>query len=349
MTATTTTPYERLTDEPALDELLSHPLPGVGEALAAAGGDIVFLGAGGKIGPSMARMARRALDDAGSDSAVVAVSRFSDVAVADQLRAEGVEVHVADLAEPSSYGDLPDAAAVFYLAAMKFGTTGQEHRTWWSNAAIPTLVADRYRGVPSVIYSTGNVYPLSQLSHGGCCESDDPVPAGEYAQSCLARERIFTNAAHTWGTPTTIFRLNYACELRYGVIADIAVKIATGKPIDVTMPAVNVVWQGDVNVWALRSLELAAVPPRILNATGPETVSVRRIATWLAEDMGTQVTFLGDECSDALLNDAAQCHELYGYPTVALRRLVRWVGEWVAGGGKQFGKVTKFQQREGKY
>ncbi|GAA4288044.1 NAD-dependent epimerase/dehydratase family protein [Georgenia daeguensis] len=349
MTTTTTTTALPPADEAALDDLLSLPAPGVGEALSAAGGDVVLLGAGGKIGPTMARMARRALDGVGSDARVIAVSRFSDAAVADQLRAEGIEVRAADLSEPGSYRDLPDAAAMFYLAAMKFGTTGQEHRTWWSNAAMPAMVADRYRGVPSVVYSTGNVYPLSPLTRGGSLEADAPAPVGEYAQSCLARERIFTNAAHTWGTPTTIFRLNYACELRYGVVADIAVKIAAGEPVDVTMPAVNVAWQGDVNAWALRSLELAAVPPHVLNATGPETVSVRRLATWLAEDMGAEVTLVGEESADALLNDAAECHERYGYPTVPLRRLVRWVGQWVADGGRQLGKATKFQQREGKY
>ncbi|GLY71559.1 NAD-dependent epimerase/dehydratase family protein [Amycolatopsis taiwanensis] len=348
-TPTTPVPAAAPQDEATLDELLSRPLPGVGEALAAAGGDVVLLGAGGKIGPTMARMARRALDAVGSSAKVVAVSRFSDQAVADGLRGEGIEVRVADLAEPAGYRDLPDAAALFFLAAMKFGTTGAEDRTWWSNAAIPAMVADRYRGVPSVVYSTGNVYPLTSLSHGGSLETDPPGPVGEYAQSCLARERIFTHAAHTWGTPATIFRLNYACELRYGVVADIAVKIAAGEPVDVTMPAVNVAWQGDVSAWALRSLELAAVGPHILNATGPETVSVRRLATWLAEDMGTEVVFVGAESDDALLNDASECHARYGYPTVPLRRLVRWVAQWVAEGGRQLGKATKFQQREGNF
>lgn len=337
------------TDEAALDQLLSEPTPGVGEALAAAGGDIVLLGAGGKIGPSMSLMARRALDAVGSSARVIAVSRFSDAAVREQLEEAGIVVRSADLADPESYAELPDAAAMFYLAAMKFGTTGQEHRTWWSNAAMPAMVADRYRGVPSVVYSTGNVYPLTPLSYGGSVETDEPLPVGEYAQSCLARERIFTSAAHTWNTPTTIFRLNYACELRYGVIADIAVKIAAGEPVDVTMPAANVVWQGDVNAWALRSLELAATPPHILNATGPETVPVRRLAGWLAEDMGMDVEIVGEESSDALLSDASECIERFGYPTVSLRRLVRWVGQWVADGGRQLGKATKFQQREGKY
>ena len=348
MTTTTARPTAP-TDEASLDALLSEPAPGVGEALAAAGGDILLLGAGGKIGPSMALMARRALDDIGSSARVIAVSRFSDAAVRAQLEDSGIVVHSADLADPASYADLPDAAAMFYLAAMKFGTTGQEHRTWWSNAAMPAMVADRYRGVPSVVYSTGNVYPLTPLAYGGSVESDEPLPLGEYAQSCLARERIFTNAAYEWDTPTTIFRLNYACELRYGVIADIALKIAAGEPVDVTMPAANVVWQGDVNAWALRSLELAATPPHILNATGPETVPVRRLAGWLAEDMGMDVEIVGEESSDALLSDASECIERFGYPTVPLRRLVRWVGQWVADGGRQLGKATKFQQREGKY
>lgn len=336
-------------DEQELDELLSRPLPGVGEALAALGGDIVLLGAGGKIGPTMSLMARRALDEVGSSARVIAVSRFSDSASRTLLEEAGIVVHPADLARSESYADLPDAAGMFYLAAMKFGTTGLEHQTWWSNAAMPALVADRYRGVPSLVYSTGNVYPLSPLGTGGSTEADEPAPVGEYAQSCLARERLFSYASHTWDTPVSIFRLNYACELRYGVIADIATKIAAGEPVDVTMPAVNVAWQGDINAWALRSIELAGTPPRILNATGPETVSVRRLAHWLGEEMGIAPKIVGEESPDALLNDAAEIHELYGYPSVPLRRLVRWVGQWVGGGGRQLGKATKFQQREGKF
>ncbi|WP_444605821.1 NAD-dependent epimerase/dehydratase family protein [Brachybacterium sp. AOP29-B2-41] len=344
-----TTPAHAPADEAELDELLSRPLPGVGEALAALEGDIVLLGAGGKIGPTMSLMARRALDEVGSDARVIAVSRFSDPASRTLLEDAGIVVHPADLTRSESYADLPDAAGMFYLAAMKFGTTGLEHQTWWSNAAMPALVADRYRGVPSLVYSTGNVYPLSPLGTGGSTEADEPAPVGEYAQSCLARERLFSYASHTWDTPVSIFRLNYACELRYGVIADIATKIAAGEPVDVTMPAVNVAWQGDINAWALRSIELAGTPPRILNATGPETVSVRRLAHWLGEEMGIAPKIVGEESPDALLNDAAEIHELYGYPSVPLRRLVRWVGQWVGGGGRQLGKATKFQQREGKF
>ncbi|MDO5535602.1 MAG: NAD-dependent epimerase/dehydratase family protein [Propionibacteriaceae bacterium] len=337
------------TTEAQLDDLLSVPSTELGNTLDALGGDIVFLGAGGKIGPTMALMARRSLDLVGSDARVHAVSRYSDPTTAEALEQQGLVVHRADLADPGVYADLPDAAGVYYLAAMKFGTAGAEAQTWWSNASIPTLVASRYRGVPTMVYSTGNVYPLTRVGDGGSVESDPLGPIGEYAQSCLARERVFTHAASMWGTPVSIFRLNYACELRYGVIADIATKIAAGEPVDVTMPAVNVCWQGDTSAWALQCIEHASNPPFILNATGPETVSVRRLAHWLADDMGTEVTLVGEESSTALLNDASLCHRLYGYPSVALRQLVSWVAQWVAGGGRQLGKATKFQQRDGAY
>lgn len=343
------TPSSMPTDERQLDDLLSRPSPEVGEALAALGGDVVFLGAGGKIGPTMARMARQSLDLVGSTAQVHAVSRYSDPATATALEEHGLVVHRADLADPASYAELPDAAGVYYLAAMKFGTTGAQAQTWWSNASIPTLTASRYRGVPTMVYSTGNVYPLTRVGDGGSLESDPLGPVGEYAQSCLARERVFTHAADMWGTPVTIFRLNYACELRYGVIADVATKIAAGEPVDVTMPAVNVCWQGDTSAWALRSIEHAGNPPFILNATGPETVSVRRLAGWLADNMGMDATITGEESATALLNDASACHRLYGYPTVPLREMVSWVAHWVYSGGRQLGKATKFQQRDGAY
>ncbi|WP_368497683.1 NAD-dependent epimerase/dehydratase family protein [Herbiconiux sp. A18JL235] len=335
--------------EAELDALLSRPGFGVGGALDALGGDLLLLGAGGKIGPTMARMARAALDAEGSSAEVIAVSRWSDPETRRLLEADGIRTVSADLADPSVYATLPDAAGLYYLAAMKFGTVGAEHRTWWSNAAIPALVADRYRGVPSMVYSTGNVYGLRPLAAGGSNETDETSPVGEYAQSCLGRERLFGYAAAEWGTPTTIFRLNYACELRYGVIADIAATIAAGDPVDVTMPAVNVAWQGDISSWALRSIELGSSPARILNATGPETVPVRTIATLLAERMGREVVFSGEEAADALLSDASECFELYGYPTVSLRTLIGWVAEWVGSGHRQLGKATKFQQRAGAY
>ncbi|WIY00962.1 NAD-dependent epimerase/dehydratase family protein [Amycolatopsis mongoliensis] len=336
-------------DEDQLEDLLSAPLEGVGTDLAALGGDVVLLGAGGKIGPTMTLMARRALDAAGSTATVHAVSRWSEPDVRDSLERQGVRTHSAELGDPDSVRTLPDAAGVFHLAALKFGTTGAEQRMWWTNAAIPAMVADRYRGVPTVVYSSGNVYPLTPLAHGGCTERDEPRPNGEYAQSCLARERVFAAASERWGTPTVMFRLNYACELRYGVLADIATRIAGGRPVDVTMPAVNVVWQRDVSAWALRSILLADPAAPVLNATGPETIPVRRIASLLAEAMAADVEFTGSEAPDALLNDAGDCFARFGYPSLAARTLIAWTAEWVRGGGRQLGKATKFEQRQGRY
>ncbi|GAA5122442.1 epimerase [Haloechinothrix salitolerans] len=336
-------------DETELDELLSTPLDGVGSDIASLGGDIVLLGAGGKIGPTMAAMARRALDSFDSTAEVHAVSRWSEPAVREYLECQGVRTHVADIGDPSVLRSLPDAAGLYVLAGMKFGTTGAEPRMWWTNAAVPAMVAERYRDVPTVVYSSGNVYPFTPVSHGGCTERDTPDPRGEYAQSCLARERVFAGASGRWGTPTVMFRLNYACELRYGVLADIAARIAEDRPVDVTMPAVNIVWQRDVSAWALRSVTLADSDAPVLNATGPETLPVRRIALLLAEAMGREVEFTGTEAPDALLNDSGDCFARFGYPTLAARTLIAWTGQWTARGGRRLGKATKFEQRQGRY
>lgn len=330
-----------------LDAELSKPGHGVSQALDTLGGDIVLLGAGGKIGPTMARMARQALGS--TSTRVVAVSRFREAGVREALERDGITTVAADLSDAAAYDALPDAAGVYYLAAQKFGTTGAEASTWWSNASIPTLVTQRYQGVPTVVYSTGNVYPLRSVATGGAREDDPVGPVGEYAQSCLARERIFQHAALTWGTPTTIFRLNYACELRYGVLVDLALTLAAGQPVDVTMPLFNVVWQGDVSAWALRSIGEASSPATILNATGPETVSTRAAATQLAQLMGIEPQFVGTEADSALLSDSSLIHRMYGYPTVALGTLIEWVAKWIGRGGTTSAKPTKFQRRDGAY
>lgn len=339
---------DTLTEQQALDQL-SAPSEAVGHALVALGGPVVLLGASGKIGPTMSVMARRSLDLVGSEVPVIGVARFSDPAQRAYLEDHGVSTVTADLGDPDVYAELPDAAGVYYLVAQKFGTTGAEETTWWSNAAIPALTASRYRGVPTLVYSTGNVYPLRRLVDGGSAESDPVAPVGEYAQSSLARERVFGAASQRWGTPVTHFRLNYACEVRYGVISDIARLVAAGEPVDVTMPAVNVVWQADVSAWALRAIEHASAPPTVLNATGPETVSVARIASLVAEELGMKAMLVGEPSQDALLADAGRIHELYGYPTVPLRTLVRWTANWIRDGGRSLDKPTKFQQREGSY
>lgn len=337
------------TDEEGLEEQLSRPSDAVATALASTTGDLVVLGASGKVGPTLCRMLRRALDGVGSDRRVLAVSRWSDTEARDRLARSGVQPVAADLADPDAYAGLPDAGAVFFLAGHKFGSATNQHLTWWMNAVVPGLAAARYRGVPTVVYGSGNVYPFVAPHTGGCTEADAPAPVGTYAQSCLAREQAFTHAAELWGTPVALYRLNYAVELRYGVLADIATKIATGDEVDVTMGAVNVVWQRDSTEWSIRALEHAGTPPFVLNGTGPETASTRRLAHQLADRMGLEARIVGSEAPEALLSNATRCHGLFGYPEVTLDRAVDWVADWVGAGGRQLGKATKFQTRDGRF
>jgi nucleoside-diphosphate-sugar epimerase len=217
------------------------------------------------------------------------------------------------------------------------------------NSAVPAFAASRYRGLPTVVYSTGNVYPLRRTSTGGATERDEVGPVGVYAQSCLAREEMYRRAAGEWGTPTTLFRLNYAAELRYGVLCDIAGKVLAGEPVDVTMPAFNVLWQGDANRWALRSLDLASPDVAILNAAGPETLGVRSVAKEIARVAGKDLHLTGEEADDALLSDARYAHGLFGYPWVSAQELLEWTVDWQVRGGRKLGKATKFEQRTGKF
>lgn len=336
-------------DESALEELLSRPDRGVIEALNALDGDIVVLGAGGKVGPTWSMMATRALKEAGSSAQVIGVSRWSDPEVRARLDAAGVRTVQADLADPDVYAALPDGAGVAFLAGHKFGSAADNARTWWMNAAVPALAASRYRGVPSVVYSTGNVYPLRQTSLGGANERDATGPVGVYAQSALAREEMYRTAAARWATPVTLFRLNYAADLRYGVLSDIAGKVISGEPVDVTMPVFNVVWQGDANRWAMRSFSIASPDVAVLNAAGPETLSVRAVADEVAARTGRDVQLTGLEAGDALLSDARLCHSLFGYPTVSAQQLLDWTIDWIETGGRILGKATKFEQRSGSF
>lgn len=335
--------------EEALDDQLSTPSPAVAESLASTSGDIVVLGAGGKVGPTLVRMLLRALQESGSNRKVLAVSRWSDPDARDKIASWGAEPVVADLGDPDGYAALPDAGAMFFLAGNKFGTSGNEHLTWWMNAVVPGLSAARYRGVPTVVYSSGNIYPFTAPHLGGSSEDDPVAPVGAYAQSCLAREQAFTHAAHRWGTPVSIYRLNYAIELRYGVLADIAAKIMADEPVDITMGSVNVVWQRDSTEWSIRSLAQASNPPFILNGTGPETASVQALAQGLATRLGRTVDLVGEVAPEALLSNAGRSHALYGYPQVPLEQALDWVAEWARAGGRQLGKATKFQTRDGKF
>jgi nucleoside-diphosphate-sugar epimerase len=329
-----------------LEDLLSTPTPGVAEDLAALDGDILVLGAGGKIGPTLARMARRA---AGDDRRVIAASRFSDAAQRDLLEEAGVETQAVDLLDPDGLDALPDAENVLYLAGRKFGTQGSEPQTWAVNAHGAGLAARRFAGSRVVVYSTGNVYPLSPVRRGGPSEEAPVGPIGEYAQSCLARERLFEDAAARHGTRVLLYRLNYAIDLRYGVLLEIGAAVHEGRPVDVTMGSVNVIWQRDANAYALRSLLQCAEPAVTLNVSGPETVSVR----WLAERFGVlfgrEPRIEGEEADTALLTNAARAHQLFGYPTVSLRTMIDWTAGWIADGGARLGKATRFQEREGAF
>jgi nucleoside-diphosphate-sugar epimerase len=340
-------PAPRSTEE--LDDRLSEPTPAVVHALRDCPGDVAVLGAGGKMGPSLAVMARRAADLAGGARRVLAVSRFSSDAAAALLERQGVTVLRADLGEPDAWADLPDAPNVIFMAGQKFGTTGAPGRTWFTNTVVPALAASRYRSSRIVAFSTGNVYALTPAAAGGSREADAPAPVGEYAMSCLGRERVLEHAAAAWGTRCTILRLNYAVDLRYGVLVDIAQRVLRGEAVDVTMGYVNCIWQGDANAAALCALSTAAAPPCVVNLTGPETLRVREVAEALAARFGITATFSGREAPDALLSNTDRMQSLLGAPRVPAEVLVGWVADWLAGGHPTSGKPTRFEQRQGAF
>lgn len=340
---------KRIENEEQLDELLSRPAPEVIDALGRIDGDIVLLGVGGKMGPTLARMAVRATEVAGKKRRVIGVSRFSDPKAEEQLNAWGVETIRADLLEPAQVDKLPDAPNVVAMSALKFGSTGKAALTWGMNTYVPTLVCRRYAGSRIVAFSTGNVYPLSDVRRGGSRETDPVGPVGEYAMSTLGRERMYEYFAEATRTPTTIVRLNYACELRYGVIADMARRVQAGEAIDLRMSCVNAIWQGDANAAVWQSLERCASPAFTFNLAGPETLSVRRLCEALAAELETTAQFIGEEAQDALLSNGGLGHELFGYPKVPIGRVVRWTADWVRRGERSLGKPTHFETRDGSY
>jgi dTDP-4-dehydrorhamnose reductase len=335
-----------------LELRLARPSPGLVADLAALDGDIIVLGAGGKMGPSLCHLARLGLDAAGrTDARVLAVSRWSDREVEKRLRERGVETVTHDLspAERRGLAALPDAANVVYMVGAKFGSSDQPAQTWAANTFLPLLVAERFAGARIAAFSTGNVYPLVSVTSGGCTEDDLPDPVGEYAMSCLGRERAFQYASLERGTRTALLRLNYAVDMRYGVLADIARTVAAGEPVDVTTGHVNVVWQAYANEVALRSLRHASSPALTLNVTGPETVSVRQAAVRFGQLLDATPTFAGTEASTSLLSNAGRCHAMFGYPDLAVQALIEAQADWVRRGGTLWSKPTKFQRRDGRF
>lgn len=346
MTVATEIP-STIADVAHLDDLLSTPTPAVVDALAGLDGDLLVLGAGGKMGPTLARMARRALDAGGGARRVIAVSRFSDEAVADGLRRHGVDTIGADLLDRSALAALPDAAAVIYMAGRKFGSTGDAALTWAMNCHLPALVCERFATARIVAFSTGNVYGLAPAGSGGSRETDTAHPVGEYAMSCLGRERMIEHFSRTRGTPAVLLRLNYATELRYGVLVDLAQRIRAGADVDVTMGYFNVIWQADANAMALASLAHATSPPLVINIAGPEELTVRGCSEALARAMGRSVSFAGIEAPDAILSNGSAGWDLFGRPRVDAARLIAWTADWVTRGGENLDKPTHFESRDG--
>jgi len=335
--------------EAQLEERLSRPSPADIDALTHLEGDLLVLGAGGKMGPSLLQLARRAADDAKAKKRIIAVARFTDKALPARLESQGIETIACDLLEPGALARLPRVPNVIFMAARKFGTTDSEHVTWAINAFLPGLVAEAYRDARIVCFSSGNVYPLLPRNHTGATEATPPAPQGEYAQSVLARERMFEYAAHRWGTRSVLLRLNYAVELRYGVLVDIAHAVFRRQPVDVRMPAVNIIWQGDANSVCLRSLAYCQAPPFLLNLTGAETLSVRDLAREFARRFGIEPVFHGQESDTALLNDASKARQLFGRTSVTVNEMLDWVAHWISHEKPILQKPTHFQTTDGKF
>lgn len=328
-----------------LDELLSRPSCQLIGLLRTLDGDVMILGAGGKIGPSMARMAQRAVQQAGADKRVYAV----DVAPLPALAAAGLTTLTCDMLDLAAIQRLPRAKNIVFMAGRKFGSTGGEHLTWAVNVVVPYHVARTFTDSRIVAFSTGCVYPLADVHGGGSTELTPPEPVGEYAMSCLGRERMFEYYSRTQGEQVLQFRLNYAVELRYGVLVDVATKVFRGEELDVTTGYANILWQGDVCNQALLCLGQAASPPAVLNVTGPETFSIREVAHQFGRLFGKAPRIVGTENGRGYLSNAARAKDLFGPPSVPMDVLIRWIAHWIQAGGENLGKPTHFEAQDGKY
>jgi nucleoside-diphosphate-sugar epimerase len=338
-----------ITTEQELDDRLAEPSQEDIAAMREVSGDVLILGVSGKMGPSLAARAVRAARAAGVEKRILGAARFTEEGAEKALRDQGVETYRADLLDDAQLARLPDAANVIFMAGRKFGSSGAESLTWAINTYLPGRVAERYRESRIVVLSSGNVYPLVPVVSGGARERTTPAPVGEYAQSVLGRERIFEHFSVRYGTPVSILRLNYAIDLRYGVLLDIGTRVFEDRPVDLRMGAVNVIWQGDANSICLRSLGICQSPPLVLNVTGPETLSVRAVANRFGELFDRPPLLDGSETDTALLNHAGQCHERFGYPRVTTGQMIEWTAHWIANGGRRLGKPTHFQTRDGRF
>jgi hypothetical protein len=340
---------ERIGNVDELDELLSRPDAATIETLSRIDGDIIVLGVAGKMGPTLARMAKRASELVGAKRRVIGVSRFSNAEQSDALNQHGIDTYQCDLLDEESVQHLPAAPNVIYMAGMKFGSSGNEPLTWAMNTGLPAIVCRKFCRSRIVAFSTGNIYGLTSIQRGGSTEADAPQPVGEYAMSCLGRERMFEYFSSARHIPVILFRLNYACELRYGVLVDIAQRVWRGETVDLAMGRFNTIWQGDANAVALRSLAHAASPPLALNVTGPELMRVRDVAEQFGALMKKSVSFTGVEGETALLSNSSRARQMFGEPQVPVAKLISWVANWVSHDGASLGKPTHFESREGKF
>ena len=340
---------ENISSVDELEDLLSRPNEGVVDTFRRLEGDVIVLGVAGKMGPTLSRMIKRASDAAGRKRKVIGVSRFSSPDQEKSLNAYGIETIRCDLLDGGQLAKLPDAPNVVYMAGFKFGSDGQEGLTWAMNSYLPGMVCQKYPKSKIVAFSTGNIYGLVPIKSGGAKEGDELNPLGDYAMSCLGRERIFDHFSRTLKIPLSLIRLNYSTELRYGVLHDLAQQIQRGDPIDLSTGSVNVIWQTDANAMALQAFNHVSTPPFVLNVSGPELLSVRRVSEELARCLNKDVKFVGSESENALLNNGQLGHRLYGYPQVSVQQAIRWTADWVKRGGAGLGKPTHFETRNGKF
>ena len=332
-------------DIAALDELLCRPSQALIEELSKVQGDIMVLGVGGKMGPTLAGLAKAALPD----RRMIGVARFSEPGVEEWLRAQGIETIDCDLLDQVAIQRLPKIPNIIFMAGRKFGAEGDLALTWAMNSHVPALVAQAFPNSRIVAFSTGCVYPFVPVDGKGSDEDMPPNPPGEYAQSCVGRERMFEYFSHQFKTPGRLFRLNYAIDMRYGVLHDIARKVLKGTPIDVSMGHVNFIWQGDASAQALRCFAHCGTPTSPINVSGHEILAVREVAAegWAAVRQGSCRHRQGK--ADRLAHQYIAGRKAVRPADRRHRAIIFWTADWVARSMPSLGKPTKFEVRDGRY